>query len=471
MLYAGLFGGSALILFGVIYWVAGDALREQLRMTVQREVAALTSIYRPGSPGQTINAIEQRLVSKLNSATHYLLLDSNAHRLAGNLPAALSREGWQELTVPIRSDGDGDIDLDESDEHKLIALGARLPDGAFLLVGEDEHRVVEAEEAIMRAFGWAFGVTSMLAALGGLVLSFGFLRRVDAINRTSRAIIEGNLADRVPTRGTGDELDRLAFNLNEMLDRVQALMESLRQVSSDIAHDLRTPLSRLRQRLEAIRLRARTAEDYQVAVDQAISDVDSLLAIFAALLRISQIEAGTRRAEFKRVDLSRVFHSIADTYVAVAEDSGRVLSAHIAPSISIYGDHELLTQMLANLIENSIRHTPKGTRIELRLEMAATGPKGLIIDNGPGIPVEARARVFQRFFRLEHSRTTAGSGLGLSLVAAVADLHGIAVTLTDNEPGLRVELDFAPASRGDRQHTNGNTLFSQPRRADTRFSL
>jgi signal transduction histidine kinase len=313
------------------------------------------------------------------------------------------------------------------------------------LVGEETDRIGEVEEAIVRAFGWAFGVTVVLGAMGGGVLSLGFLRRVDAINRTSRAIIEGRLAERVRTRGTGDELDRLALNLNEMLDRVQALMESLRQVSSDIAHDLRTPLSHLRQRLEGARSKARRIEDYETVVDQAISDTDAILATFAALLRIAQIEAGTRKAAFSTVDLSRIFQSITDAYGAVAEDRGQRLAVAIEPGLSVRGDRELLTQMLANLVENAIRHTPEGTRIQLALEQSPTGPVGIIADDGPGIPAEARDKVFRRFFRLERSRSTAGSGLGLSLVAAVADIHVIAITLADNEPGLKAVLDFPHA--------------------------
>ena len=324
-----------------------------------------------------------------------------------------------------------------------------MSDGSFLMVGQDLYRIREVEEAVVQAFGWAFGVTILLGVAGGVVLSVGFLRRVDSINQTAQAIIAGNLANRVPTRGTDDELDRLARNLNEMLDRVQALMESLHQVSSDIAHDLRTPLSRLRQRLEETKARAHRAEDYASAVDQAIADTDAILGTFSALLRIAQIEAGTRKAAFSTVDLSGVFRSIADAYTAVAEDQGQALVSSIEADVQVHGDRELLTQMLANLVENTIRHTPAGTRIDLVLESTVDGPAGIVADTGPGIPPEFREKVFRRFFRLERSRSTAGNGLGLSLVAAVAELHGIGVTLADNEPGLKVCLDFGPEKPHD----------------------
>lgn len=444
-LYAGLFGLSVLVLFGVIYWITTDALRQQLVASIQGEVAALVEDHRSGGLSHAANAIEKRLASDLHEDFFYLLLDPTGQKVAGNLPRLSPRNGWQKLPAEWEHDEDTDDDAEDRDDYRLLAFGTKLADGSFILVGEDTHRIGKVEEAIIKAFGWAFGVTVVLGAMGGGILSLGFLRRVDAINRTSRAIIEGRLAERVPTRGTDDELDRLALNLNEMLDRVQALLESLRQVSSDIAHDLRTPLSHLRQRLEGARSKARRIEDYETVVDQAISDTDAILATFAALLRIAQIEAGTRKAAFSTVDLSRIFQSITDAYGAVAEDRGQRLAVAIEPGLSVRGDRELLTQMLANLVENAIRHTPEGTRIQLALEQSPTGPVGIVADDGPGIPAEARDKVFRRFFRLERSRSTAGSGLGLSLVAAVADIHGIAITLADNEPGLKAVLDFPHA--------------------------
>jgi len=443
-LYAALFGLSAVILFSAIYWITSDALRQQLAASVKREVAALKEEQRIGGTPRLTLAIERRIASRPNPTTYYLLVDPEGRTVAGNLPDVSPREGWQGIPLP-QTHGGGVAD---PNEHHLVALGIALEDRSILLVGEDAFQIVEVQEAIVRAFGWALGVTALLAATGGIVLSIGFLRRIDAINRTSRAIVEGNLSDRIQTRGTGDELDRLAINLNEMLDRVQSLMDSLRQVSSDIAHDLRTPLSHLRQRLETARSKALKIEDYESAVEQSIAAVDSILLTFAALLRIAQIEAGTRKAAFSAVDLSDIFRSIAETYGAVAEDRGQSVAAAIDPGIRILGDRELLTQMLANLVENAIRHTPIGARIDILLNDRHPGPIGTVADDGAGIPADMREKVFRRFFRLEQSRSTPGSGLGLSLVAAVADIHGIAVTLLDNEPGLRVVLDFTNTSLG-----------------------
>lgn len=447
-LYAGLFGLSVLVLFGVIYWVTSGALRNQLADTVEGEVAALVEDHQAGGVARLTAVIDQRLASNSDPAISYLLLDPEGRKLAGDMAVVTPVAGWQTLPAPPKLENADADDPEDIGSAEMLALGTELSDRSFLLVGADTHRIVEVEEVIIRAFGWALGVTVLLAVVGGLGLSLGFLRRVDAINRTTRAIIQGKLADRVPTRGTGDELDRLALNLNEMLDRMQALMESLRQVSNDIAHDLRTPLTRLRQRLEAARLQADGVADYETAVDQAISDTDAILGTFSALLRIAQIEAGTRRAAFSPVDLSAVFRRIVDAYGAVAEDRGQTLSASIEPDVHVHGDRELLTQMLANLVENGIRHTPAGTRMTLSLERRPNGPVGIVADTGAGIPTDMRDKVFQRFFRLEPSRSTAGYGLGLSLVAAVADLHGISVSLADNAPGLRVILEFSESADG-----------------------
>ena len=447
-MYAALFGLSVVFLFAVSYWITGHALRQQLAANVDAEVSSLVADATASGTSHAADSIRRRIASRLHPTTYYLILDSAGRELAGNLTPRAPHTGWQRLSLSAaRIAADRELEPEDLAEHSLMALGAKLPDGSFLMVGADTFRISEVEEAIVRAFSWAFGITIVLAATGGTLLSFGFLRRVDAINRTSRAIIDGRLADRIPTRGTDDELDRLALNLNEMLDRVQALLDSLRQVSNDIAHDLRTPLSRLRQQLEGARINARSVAEYEAAVDTAIADTDAILQTFGALLRIAQIEAGTRRSAFSVIDLSTIFQSIVDAYTAVAEDSGRSMSATIASGVECLGDRELLTQMLANLVENAIRHTADGTPIQVALENGPAGPVGIVADRGPGIAPEYRDQVFKRFYRLEQSRSTSGSGLGMALVTAIAELHGISVSLDDNDPGLLVRLTF-PAPEG-----------------------
>jgi signal transduction histidine kinase len=273
----------------------------------------------------------------------------------------------------------------------------------------------------------------------------GFLRRIEEINRTTRSIMDGDLAQRVPVSGGGDEMDQLAVNLNAMLDRIQTLMESLKRVSDDIAHDLRTPLSRLRHRLEAAR--GRTGPHGDAVIEQSIAEVDAILETFSALLRISQIESGARRAGFSEISLERIVSDVGEAYAPVAEDRGQRLKTVLASVPPIQGDRELLTQMVANLIENPIRHCPADVEIIIGLALEGGSPVLRVADTGPGIPASECEKVLRRYYRLEASRTTPGSGLGLALVKAVADLHGATVELSDNQPGLRVIVRFpAPAA-------------------------
>lgn len=444
--YAALFGASVVLLFVVVYVIAGDVLDRQLAAGIRNETAALVEDYRTGGLAHAGRAIDERLAAPRRSTLFYALMDADGRRVAGNLSAVPPREGWQMLSPPEEVEEPADDDAEDDENGRLLALGTVLADGAFLLVGEDAHPIAEVKEAIALAFAWAFGIGVFLAIGGGAFLSARFLRRVDAVNRTSRAIVEGNLAERIPTRGTGDEMDRLAANLNDMLDRIQTLMEGLRQVSSDIAHDLRTPMSRLRQRLEAARLQAGSITEYETAVDRAIADADAILSTFGALLRIAQIEAGVRRTAFADVDLSEVFERVTDAYAPVAEDLGHRLAADIEPGIMVRGDRDLLAQMLANVIENALRHTPPDSSVSIALFRRNGAPVGEISDDGPGIPESEREKVFRRFYRLDASRSTAGSGLGLALVAAVAALHGIRINLCDNRPGLAVILQFSESA-------------------------
>lgn len=441
LLYAVLFGVSAVVLFATVYWSMTGYATQQIRVAVEVEVASLVDNARNKGIEHLAQIIEERLSGPERRSSYYLLLDATGQQIAGNIPTVAPTAGWREFGA---AESDGGDEGKEDEDHTILGFGLPLPQGGFLLVGHDTEPLRELRELIIRAFAWAGGVTVGLALFGGATLSLGFLRRIEAFNRTSGRIIEGDLTERVPMRGSDDEFDRLARNINRMLDRIQELMEGLRQVSSDIAHDLRTPLAHLRQGIETARRKATSVAEYEEAFDQAITETDGILATFGALLRIAQIEAGTRRAGFATVDLSAVFDTIVETYTAVAEDHGQTLSGRIAPGVTIRGDRELLTQLLANLIDNAIRHTPAGTMIEVSLDVEQYHPAGVVADTGPGVPADAREKVFRRFYRLDRSRTTTGSGLGLSLVAAVAELHGIAITLADNAPGLRVALDFAP---------------------------
>ena len=361
-------------------------------------------------------------------------MDGNV--IAGDLPPVRAGTDWQEILLPPLADGSNGT------ERVLRGRAEWLDEDTYVLVTSDTADLRQSRALIIRSFGIALAVTVALALGGGIVIGVLLLRRVDAVNRTARAIIDGDLSRRIPVVGPHDELGGLAEGLNLMLVRIEELMKSLRHVTSDIAHDLRTPLGRLRQRLEASRIKTSNSAEYEAAIDAAIEDTDAILKTFEAMLRIAQIEAGARRARFANTDLSSVADNVFEAFAAVAEDEGKRLDARIEAGITVNGDRELLTQMLANLTENALRHTPAGTVVEVRLERVNGSARLTVSDTGPGIPAEDREHVLRRFYRLDTSRSTPGSGLGLSLVAAVAKLHDATISLEDNAPGVRVVVAF-----------------------------
>jgi signal transduction histidine kinase len=310
-----------------------------------------------------------------------------------------------------------------------------------LLVGRDVRDLERTRSLIIGALGWGLAISVGLALAGGLMMTSSMVRRIEDINDTSREIVEGDLARRIPASGAGDDFDKLVANLNGMLDRITGLMETVRQVSDNIAHDLRTPLTRLRSRLEIARGQLGDASpEARAAVEQATEEADGLLATFNALLRIARIEAEQRREGFAAVDLRALLGDVAELYEPVAAERGQTITLSVGPVPAVQGDRDLLFQAVANLVDNAIKYTPDGGRIVLGLEAAAGAVTLSVADTGPGIPPDQRERVFDRFHRLEASRSTPGSGLGLSLVRAVARLHGATIGLTDNSPGLRVAL-------------------------------
>ena len=434
-LYALLFSGSVAILGGVSLWTIREALDQQMTDRIEAELATLRSAYNTGGLERLVAAVRERGRGAL--ALDFAVERPPGTRLAGVLPPLPPGGGWLNLAAgPRRAGG-----LVEPPEHQRI-LVADLPGGVRVAVGDDVARIDDVQETVLTAFGWVAVLVAALGVGGGVLLSLGFLRRLDAITRTAEAIIAGDISQRVPLRGSGDDLDRLAATLNRMLDRIAALMESLRQVSSDIAHDLRTPLSRLCQGLNAVSGRGADIADYERAIERATAEAEGILATFGALLRIAQIEAGSRRSGFSAVDLAEVARTVVEVFEPVAQDRRHALHADIAPVAPIRGDRELLVQALVNLIENALRHTPEGCTVSVTLAMAGEAIDLAVADDGPGVPPDERARILDRFYRRETSRTTPGSGLGLSLVAAVAELHQAELRVEDAGPGLRVRLRF-----------------------------
>lgn len=429
---AGLFALVALALFTVTWWSVRGYVESQVRHAINDESAEILA-----SPGiALISAVNEAVVQMPHGPFFYGLFGSDGRRLAGDMVEAPAGPGWrtQKLLLPWR---------DGSDHHRRVLVQAtRLSNGQMLAVARDRQSTDKLDDLLQGAFMWAGSAAVLLALLGGVVAARSYLRRIEAVATAAARIAGGELGARVALSARGDEFDRLAQSLNAMLERIQTLMEGMRQVSNDIAHDLRTPLAHLRQRLEAASRNAASADDFRTAIERALTDVDGVLATFAALLRIAQIESRQRRAGFAALDLSALLVSLAGDFAPVFEDQGRMLRTCIAPDLRVHGDRALLTQMFANLIENALRHTPAGTPVELGLAAFGAGCRASVADAGPGIPVEARDHVLGRFVRLDEARSTPGSGLGLALVAAVADLHGIALELGDAGPGLRVQLDF-----------------------------
>lgn len=435
LVYAATFVLSTLALFAYVYWRVSNHVLEHERSSLAGEVRLLTDIDKRGGSEALQREILARMAADPAGDTLYLLRNAAGTAIAGNIASVQRLTGRFEDEVDVFASA-----IEPRHTEKAVFVGTILPGDRHLAVGRDIEDLSSINSGILERFLGALSFAVLLAFAGGTVISMGFLRKLETINQTAETIMEGKLSERIPLTGTRDELDQLAGNLNRMLDRIQGLMETTRQVSSDIAHDLRTPLSRLRQRLEQARDAGPAASPD--TLDVAVEEIDGILSTFSALLRIAQIESGARVSGFKTVDLSAIFATIAEVYTAVAEDAGLALLSAIVPGVSVTGDRELLTQMLANLVENAIRYSPAGTSITLRLHLRGGTPEGIVADTGPGIPAEERAKVFGRFYRLERNRTTPGNGLGLSLVSAVADLHGASVSLDDNNPGLLVRITF-----------------------------
>lgn len=424
----------------ITYLTTTAALRTQMQTEIRGHLTAMMEEAKTDGAEAIIQDIKESLTQTSVNQGYYFFSDATGKKLAGNLDNIAPVDGWRENGVGTIAASQGSVNDD--DDRQIWAEGVHLPDGSYLLVGQDAYRLLSVQEAIINAFAWSGGVSLVLAALAGIVLSRGFLRRIDDINQTSLAIMDGRLKERIPIRGTSDEIDRLSANLNQLFDNNQSLLESLKQVSANIAHDLRTPLSRLRQRLEEARTKANSKKSYEAAIDDAIVESDQLLSTFAALLRIAQIESGSRKTGFRTFNLTDVFSRVADAYRAVAEDQDKKLEVNLDDDVSFFGDSDLLLQMSVNLVENALRHTPSGTTISLQLEHTPAGPVATISDDGPGIPADQIDKVFEHFYRLDTSRATPGNGLGLAMVSAVAKLHDIVVALENNNPGLKVVLKF-----------------------------
>ncbi|MBV9930507.1 MAG: HAMP domain-containing protein [Alphaproteobacteria bacterium] len=430
-IYSAAFALAILGLGVVLFWSMHLAFTRQLDAALGEEATTLAQEYRSDGPQEIVDAIAQREASTSRDRLLYALFDRRGRRIAGSLRSERPRLGLHDLSFVDPREGP------DSGRGLAVALG----DGATLLVAADRDRIEQIDRTIISVFAAAFLLVVALG-MGGALLLGGYLRsRLNAISRAAEAVVGGNLARRMPIGPRGDEFDRLARSLNAMLDRIGSLIENVRQISTDVAHDLRTPLARLRNRLEAGLATAAPGREAAL-IEDALHRVDDVLALFAAILRIAEVEGGQIRHSFVPVDLSVLASEVAESYFPAVAEGGRALAASVEPNLVVRGDRELLAQALVNLIENAQAHTPSGTHIEICVEAADGAARLVVADDGPGVPEDQRGRIVERFIRLEGSRSGQGHGLGLNLVAAVAALHGGTLRFTDNRPGLRAALEL-----------------------------
>jgi signal transduction histidine kinase len=437
--YVVLFGVSVSVLTLFFYWSTIGVVVRETDATLKSEITGLAEQYIEHGLDRLLNVIAHRIRTDETGDMLYLFATPDNRPLAGNLAAwpevEPDAEGWIEF-VHTRADG------------RAVPARARvylLRDGLHLLVGRNIAQIQQLKAVFNHAFMIGVGLVLVLAAFGGLFLSSRVLNRIAAFTGVTTEIVDGRLDRRVATRGTGDEFDVLAQQINVMLDRLEGLVGTVRHVSDNIAHDLRTPLTRLRNRIE---MAARAAPaGLREELELSVEDADQLLATFSALLRIARIESGSYDAEFETVALDRLVDDALELYQGVAEARAIRLAADCEPGSTLAGDRNLLFQAIANLLDNALKFAPDASTVNVGVHREPGAIRVQVADAGPGIPAGERERVTQRFARLDQSRSLPGSGLGLSLVKAVAELHRGTLELSDNAPGLRVSLRLPTDAR------------------------
>ncbi len=440
LIYLALFGVSALALLGFLYVATAGVLERQTQDTIQAEITGLAEQYRAEGLVRLKDVIEVRSAAHPQRASIYLLVDPLGRRIAGNLDrwpdVKPKADGWLTFTVEVRGEGA------DAERRRARAESFDLAGGFRLLVGREVEDRLQIQSLIKQGIGWGLALTLLLGLAGGFAMSRGMLHRVDEINRTTRQIMAGELGQRIALSGSRDEFDQLAANVNAMLDQIERLLWGMRQVTDNIAHDLRTPLNRMRSRIEVALLGEPDRTSSRAVLEATLADAEAMIGTFNALLEIARAEAGSERAAFESVDLAALTQDLAELYGPLAEDK-QVSFERICPSgARVRANRQLLAQALANLLDNAIKYTPPGGAVCLRIQDGASGAAITVADTGPGIPEADRERVLERFVRLDATRSTPGNGLGLSLVNAVARLHGARLTLGGNHPGLAVRLDF-----------------------------
>jgi len=457
MLYSVLSVGMILLLLSFIYWATAGYMDRQLDVTLDEEISALSAEYQEGGLAKLTQFIDRRMSADEQRQSVYLLVDKNYHLIIGNL------RGWPIIKTDKKghtyfflrdafssNSSPGLPSESRSQPEKIRAQTLRLKDGLHLLVGRTTQALDTTEQLIFDALILGGLFTAILSLLVGSFVGRRVFDRLEAINQTSQQIMAGDFSQRISLTDRDDEFDHLAMNLNQMLDRIEALMTSFRQVSDNIAHDMRTPLSRLHLRLAELLSVESKDEPQQQAIAQAILDVEEMLAMFNALLRIARIESGQAIAKFNRLNLTQLVKDVAELYEPLISDKSQTLNLNVTQAYWIDGDRDLLFQLLINLLDNAMKYSPEGGSICIRVEKQKQAPDQVVVtlsDTGIGISASQREQVFQRFYRTDQSRHTPGTGLGLSLVKAIAEIHEATIQLEDNQPGLTVAITFMEAKK------------------------
>jgi signal transduction histidine kinase len=450
LVYLGIFILFAASLLGYFALNTRRLITEQITATVNGEVNGLSEQYGQGGLRRLVIVVDVR--SRRPGSSLYLVTTPSGEGLAGNVgslqPGVLDRPGWLETNYHR-------LEAPEGAEHRALVRVVQLPGGFHLLVGRDLEERERLFGIVVNAGQWSLALVIVLGLVGGFFVSRRILSRIDAMTGTAQTIMAGDLSGRLPVAGTGDELDRLADNVNAMLERIEALMRGLKEVSDNIAHDLKTPLTRLRNRCEQALRGASGEASYRAALESTIAESDDLIRTFDALLMIARAESGQARENMTEFDASEIARDVGELYEPVADEKGIALKIEATAAAPVRGNRELVSQALANLIDNAIKYAGpngklNGVPAEIVVKAGNDGERITlsVADRGPGIADADRSRVVERFVRLEQSRSEPGSGLGLSLASAVARLHGGELKLEDNQPGLRTTIALPRAGPG-----------------------